>query len=55
MFNHGGKSVLSAIGWESYKFKKKLKFVKEKLQIWNREAFGGIRIRKRDILQDLEA
>lgn len=36
------------------KFMKKLKFVKEKLRIWNRDVFGDTRIRKRDDIQVLD-
>lgn len=42
------------MGWEGYKFMKKLKFLKEKFKVWNREIFGDIRIRKRENLQEFE-
>lgn len=41
----------SEFGWAGYCLMKKLKFVKEKLKIWNREVFGDVRIRKRELLE----
>lgn len=32
----------------------KLRFVKEKLKLWNKEIFCGTRIKKREILEELE-
>lgn len=29
-------------GWDSYVFKEKMKRLKEKLKIWNKECFGNI-------------
>lgn len=34
---------------------KKLKFVKVNLKVWNSEVFGVFRVRKREILPELEA
>lgn len=44
----------SVLGWEGYKFTKKLKYVNEKLKVWNFEVFGNIRVRKRKVLQELD-
>ena len=41
-------------GWEGFKFMKKLKYIKEKIRTWNKEVFGDIRVKKREILHELE-
>ena len=33
-------------GWEGHKFMTKLKLIKEKVKIWNVEAFGDLRLEK---------
>ena len=35
-------------------FMKKLRFVKDKLKVWNKEVFGDLRVRKGIILKEIE-
>lgn len=40
---------------EGCRYMKKLKYVKEKLKVWNLEVFRNFRVRKREVLLKLEA
>ena len=37
-------------GWESYKIIEKLKVLKEKIKVWNKEVFGDTRIIKKEVV-----
>ena len=53
ILQHGGKSVrkyFTSCGWEGHKVLRKLKFVKSKFKIWNKDTFGDLRERKSDII-----
>lgn len=41
-------------GWAGFRFMMTLKFVKEKLEVWNKEVFGDGRIRKNEVLGEIE-
>ena len=41
-------------GWEGFKFMRKLKSLKDKLKVWNREVFGDIQIKKDEILKEIK-
>ena len=41
-------------GWEGFKFMRKLKSLKDKLRVWNWKVFGDIRIKRDEILKEIE-
>lgn len=41
--------------WNGCKFMRKLKYVKERLKLWNSDVFRDIRVRKREALKELDA
>lgn len=40
-------------GWESYKIMEKLRVLKDKIQVWNKEVFGDIRISKKEVAEKI--
>ncbi|KAL5543130.1 hypothetical protein UlMin_010840 [Ulmus minor] len=43
-------SGIGVKGWESYKIMEKLKVLKEKIKVWNKEVFGDTRIIKKEVV-----
>lgn len=41
--------------WLHYKFAKKLRFIKKNIKVWNREIFGHLSRRKKDIQGQMRA
>ena len=41
-------------GWEGYKFRSKLKFIKGKVKSWNVEVFGDLRLKKHALLRRIK-
>lgn len=42
-------------GCTGLRFMKRLKFIKSNLKLWNREVFGAMRLRKKEILHKLDS
>ena len=42
-------------GWEGFRFMRRLKSLKERLKVWNREVFVDIRIKNDDVLKEIGA
>ncbi|KAL5563761.1 hypothetical protein UlMin_033508 [Ulmus minor] len=40
-------------GWESYRIMEKLRVLKDKLQVWNKEVFGDTRIIKKEVVEKI--
>ncbi|KAL5540877.1 hypothetical protein UlMin_043269 [Ulmus minor] len=40
-------------GWESYKIMEKLRALKDKIQVWNKEVFGDTRIIKKEVVEKI--
>ena len=40
-------------GWESYRIMEKLRALKDKIQVWNKEVFGDTRIIKKEVVEKI--
>ena len=40
-------------GWESYRMMEKLRALKDKIKVWNKEVFGKTRIIKKEVVEKI--